>query len=88
MATPRTGQEDGNGGFLPFDNFVMIAIDSAQTSGLRLDNAQLSNPTWIDLTGTFCEEFHLLIAICLSVSHSLCMFVCPKDSLCQINQIA
>ncbi|XP_067948374.1 uncharacterized protein [Watersipora subatra] len=48
--TPRTGQADGvNGGFLPFDTFVMIAIEQSQISGLRLDGGSLPSPTWVTL---------------------------------------
>ena len=49
--TPRTGQEDpaSQGDFLPFDSFLMIAIEQSQQSGLRLDGSPLPNPTWVEL---------------------------------------
>lgn len=73
LSTPRTGQEDSPGVFVPFTNFIMIAIDSAQTSGLRLDGVALTNPDWVELTGessisTYSGRAHIVhacLAMCL-----------------------
>ncbi|XP_067949903.1 uncharacterized protein [Watersipora subatra] len=52
--TPRTGQKDDeNGGFLPFETFILIVINSTYRNDLRFDDgAPPPSAPWVDILGS------------------------------------